>query len=106
MKNLKKINYLNFLKEFNKDYIEDFQQENNLTREERKQLYFCEALLKKLELIQPEYKFGKTNLPIHAIKEEYLHIPHICNGGTCGATQCSKIGLIVNCDTGCTYPGA
>ena len=106
MKNIEKFNFLNFITNFNRNYTESLEQENNLSSEERKQLFFCEQLLKEISIIIPEYKFGSTDIPTYVIKDEYLETPHICNGGTCSASTCSKIGYLVKCDTGCTYPGA
>lgn len=106
MKSPKSFNFLNFIKKFNLSYTENSDQENNLSHEERKQLYFSECLIKELGLLPKEYRYGKTNLDVSHIKDEHLVQPFICNGGTCAAGMCPDIGKITKCDTGCTYPGA
>lgn len=107
MKHLKKYNFLDFIKRFNLNYKESASQENNLNTEERKQLKFCQALLRDLHILVPEYKWDEIqpNIPTREIKEEYLKTPHICDGGTCGHGICPNIGKLTKCDTGCTYSG-
>ncbi len=112
MTNIENINFLDLVQEFNE--IDKKEREknidikygyNDLTIEEDKQLALLNFIFKKVNILEKKYLYDTKIKNIDHIKSEYLRQNHICDGGTCTHGIYSKIGTIVNCDTGCTYLG-